>query len=319
MEKRGGGRGGRVERGGVEEEKDEHDSMCSLCDSSHWMADPSVGSNQRQQTQNKHSCHRKTGFYRINAPWQLSISWKRKRRRRCRIWWRQGRTDGWRLLHHWCYGTAVNRKEREEEIGMTVGKEGRGERWGDKDKVSVTVRQRRKWWKTKRERERKLQSGESQWNTVMLLSLSAREKWERQRGSDVFVRQCQFSALTAANTLVLLCKQAITGEKYTPTKCREGRHRIKKTFLCHFCGFLTRSPSKEHHFLANGHFFHNVRFVVCSHSESMTGKLSFRHKCFKGFLRSVDKQETKTKLYFVELLTIWRPAGGPNQLSVFYR
>ena len=221
--------------------------MCSLCDSSHWMADPSMGSNQRPHTQNKHSCHRKTGFYGINAPWQLSISRKGKRRRRCRIRRRQGRTDGWRLLHHWCYGTAVNRKEREEETGMTVGKEGRGEWWGDKDKVSVTVRQRRKWWKTKRERERKWQSGESQWNIVMLLSLSAREKWERQRGSDVFVSRCQFSALTAANIPVLLCKQAITAEKYTPVKCREGRHRIKKDISVSFLWFsdpfaLHRTP-----------------------------------------------------------------------------
>lgn len=27
-----------------------NDSVCSFCDSSHWMADPAVGSNQRQQT-----------------------------------------------------------------------------------------------------------------------------------------------------------------------------------------------------------------------------------------------------------------------------
>lgn len=34
------------------------------------------------KNQNKHSCHRKTGFYHISAPWQLSISTKRRWRRR---------------------------------------------------------------------------------------------------------------------------------------------------------------------------------------------------------------------------------------------
>lgn len=68
MEKTAGGRGVREERGGVEEKKMKNDSMCSFCDSSYWMADPAVGSNQRLRNQNKHSCRRKTGFYRINAP-----------------------------------------------------------------------------------------------------------------------------------------------------------------------------------------------------------------------------------------------------------
>lgn len=49
--------------------------------------------------------------------------------------------------------------------------------------------------------------------------------------------QCQFSALTAANTLVLLCKQPITGGKYTPTKWREERHCIRKIFLLSYLWF----------------------------------------------------------------------------------
>lgn len=58
-----------------------------------------------------------------------------------------------------------------------------------------------------------------------MLSLSAKEKSERRRGSDVFVRQRRLSSLTAANTL---CKQAITGEKYSPTKWRvEGPIKIQ--------------------------------------------------------------------------------------------
>lgn len=187
--------------------------MCCFCDSSHWMADPAVGSNQRRQNQNKHSCHRKIGFHHINALWQLSISRKRKRRRRREggvFGEGRGRTDGWGVLHYWCYGTAVNKKHRGEEIGVTVGKEGRVECWGDKEKESVTERQKRKWWKTKRKGEAKWQSRVSLRNTMMLLSLSLRKKQGRQRGSDVFVSQWQFSALTAANTLVLLSKLAIT-------------------------------------------------------------------------------------------------------------
>lgn len=66
---------------------------------------------------------------------------ERKRRMRCG----EGRrTDGWRLLHHRCYGTAVNKEKkwREEEE--------------DEDKESVTERQKRKWWKTKRCKKTKL-------------------------------------------------------------------------------------------------------------------------------------------------------------------
>ena len=129
----------------------------------------------------------------------------------CRTCRREGEADGWRVLYHWCYGTAVNNK-REEEMRMTVGEErsGRIERWQRQSVSDGEAGERESW---KRESEGKWQSGESQWNTVMLLSLSARGRWERQSGSDVFVRRRQISAPTAANTRVLLCKQATTGER----------------------------------------------------------------------------------------------------------
>lgn len=131
----------------------------------------------------------------------------------------------------------------------------------------------------------------------MLLSLPAREKWERQRGSYLFVRQCQFSDITAANTLVLLCKQATTGGKYTAAKWREERHHFKKMCLCHLYSFLTCLPSKEHHFLVTGHFF---KIIVCEGMHSL-GKHDM--KCVKDLWmsmnrkKSIYKQETKICIF----------------------
>lgn len=76
--------------------------MCSLCDSSHWMADPAVGSNQRLQNQNKQE---KTDF----TASMLHDSCQYQERGRggrggegVNVEGEGGRggTDGWRVLYH---------------------------------------------------------------------------------------------------------------------------------------------------------------------------------------------------------------------------
>lgn len=57
-----------------------NDSMCSFCDSSHWIADSAVGPNQRLRSQNKRCCHTHTKI----------------------------------ILPHQCFTTAVNKKEEKE-------------------------------------------------------------------------------------------------------------------------------------------------------------------------------------------------------------
>ena len=172
----------------------------------------------------------------------------------CRTCRREGEADGWRVLYHWCYGTAVNNK-REEEMRMTVGEErsGRIERWQRQSVSDGEAGERESW---KRESEGKWQSGESQWNTVMLLSLSARGRWERQSGSDVFVRRRQISAPTAANTRVLLCKQATTGE----------RRHVSKVIFAHLCVFslLTVWPLNGTTFFWQKHTSSVPCLLVCA-------------------------------------------------------
>lgn len=130
---------------------------------------------------------------------------RRTSRGRRGIWWKKGRrTNSWRLLHHWCCGTAVNKEEREEETGLTVGKEGRGVRWGDDDKIVKHRAQK------VGERTKMTQPRESVEHSNVVVTVSESKVRETEREWHI----CQSVAALCSDCSEHSASQAITaGEK----------------------------------------------------------------------------------------------------------
>lgn len=117
------------------EYKMKNDSMLSFCDSSHLVADPTPGLNQRLQPKISTVVTKKKNLSHQCSVTVVNKEGDEERKGRCRVWW-NGK-DSWVEFHPWCCGTAVNIGGRQD---MTMGK-------GKWQWQRVSYWEALKWWK----------------------------------------------------------------------------------------------------------------------------------------------------------------------------